>query len=140
MEVEINIWAVLLATLVAMFLGAVWYSKPLLGKQWMKLAGVTEEKARQNSSKAMMRATFSAFLVAYVLSHSIAFAIYFYPERSPISVGFSTAFFIWVGYYLSNHLMMDGFELRPLKLTFINAGYHLLTLVAMALIIAQITY
>ncbi len=39
-----NIWAILVCSVFYVGLGTLWYSKLLLGKQWMKHLGVTEDK------------------------------------------------------------------------------------------------
>ena len=41
---EINIWAVLLATLSSMVVGSVWYTPKVFGNYWMRVAKVTPER------------------------------------------------------------------------------------------------
>ena len=38
-NVDINIWAVIVAAIVNMVVGSFWYSKSLFGKEWAKLVG-----------------------------------------------------------------------------------------------------
>jgi Protein of unknown function (DUF1761) len=140
MEVEINAWAVIIAAAAGMVVGSLWYSKSFFGKQWAGILKLKEDKMKEYAPKAITRAVFSALLTAYILSHVIAFAVAFFPDRTEVSVGLSTALSVWIGFYFTQLFMLDGFEQRPLKLTMINACNHLVTLLAMGLIIASITY
>ena len=45
---NINIWAVLVATLSTFLVGWLWYG-PLFGKAWMSASGMTEEKVQQGN-------------------------------------------------------------------------------------------
>ncbi len=42
--VDINYWAVLVAAVVSMVIGALWYSPVLFGKLWMKYSGLSDKK------------------------------------------------------------------------------------------------
>ena len=41
---SLNIWAILVAGVINMVIGAVWYSRPLFGNQWMAHLGFKEEE------------------------------------------------------------------------------------------------
>ncbi len=40
---ELNIWAILVAAVLNMVIGAVWYSRPLFGNHWMTYLGFGED-------------------------------------------------------------------------------------------------
>lgn len=134
MEVEVNLWAVLLAAVTAMVIGFVWYAKPVFGSTWMKLIGMSEQKAKEASGIAMLWAVLSSLLTAYVLAHVIYLSNVFY-EQDFLESALMTAVWVWLGFFLTTAVMHDGFEQRRKKLTAINAGNSLVTLLAMALVI-----
>lgn len=140
MEVEINAWAVIFAAAVAMVIGSVWYMNKVFGKEWAGLLKLKEDKMKEAAPKAITRAIVASLLSAYILAHIIAFAVNFYPDRGEVSVGLSTAVFVWIGFYFSHMFMQDAFEQRPWKVTVINAGNMLATLLAMGWIIASVSY
>lgn len=51
-EVDVNLWAVLVATAVYFAVGGLWFSV-LFGKQWMKLSKITMEEASKSSSAGL---------------------------------------------------------------------------------------
>ncbi len=48
MNIEVNYISVLLAGVVAMVVGFLWYSPMVLGKPWMKERGFTKESLKKN--------------------------------------------------------------------------------------------
>ncbi len=131
---EINIWAVLLATLSSMLIGALWYSKPLFGRRWMELARVDESRMQSSAVGAYIVTVFASFLTAAVLAGSVAIAQAFY-DGSFFLNSLITAVILWIGFTAARFLTHDAFERRPAALTTINLGYELVTILVMAAII-----
>ncbi|MGZ3933009.1 MAG: DUF1761 domain-containing protein, partial [Bacteroidia bacterium] len=65
-----NIVAVLVAALIPMVLGFIWYNPKVLGKAWMEASGMTEEKAK-NANMALV------FGLSFLFSFFLAFALQF---------------------------------------------------------------
>lgn len=133
-DIEINVWAVVLAALSSFVVGMIWYSKPLFGKSWMKLTGMTEKKAQEAQSKAMISAGISAVLISAVLAgvtymHNTLFG------GSYVNSAVMSALLLGVGLQATVIVLHDGFEQRPLKLSLMNAGNQVTNLVVMGLII-----
>lgn len=134
MDVQINMVAVLLAALSSFVVGMVWYAKPLFGNAWSRMTGMTEDKQKAGMGPAMFKALVAALLTAYVLAHVT------YISQSFFGVSFmesalNTAFWLWLGIAATTIVVHDAFEQRPMKLTAINAGNQLATLLAMGLVI-----
>ena len=72
---KVNIWAVILAGISYLILGALWYSPLLFGKQWMELNGFTEKDLKTN--KPLWMITLVTFLSA------LLFFCDFHGTRSP---------------------------------------------------------
>lgn len=133
-EVSINWLAVVLATVAAMAIGSVWYG-PLFGQKWMKLVGLKKKDIEGDSWTPMYVMVVLAFVQAYILSHFIVYASFFYPDLSGIVIGLITGFWAWVGFsgvaIVSNHM----FSKRSNELIKIDAGNPLVTLLVSGAII-----
>lgn len=137
MNVEVNYWAVLLATLSSFAVGMIWYSKPLFGTAWSKLVKLDEKQQKAGMGKAMGMAFVAAFLTAYVLAH-VAYLSNSFFGNSFLQDSLSTAFWLWLGIAATTIAVHDGFEQRPMALSAMNMGNQLATLLAMGLIIGLI--
>lgn len=136
MDVEINTWAVVLAGASSMAVGAFWYSPGVFGKAWMRF---TKSKMGEGAAPAKMAwmygSVFVASLVtAYVLAHITFLANKFF-GNSFMYDAMCTAFWLWLGLTAARLYTHDTFEERRKKLTLINLGNELVTVMVMALII-----
>jgi Protein of unknown function (DUF1761) len=131
---DINIWAVLLATLSSMLVGALWYSKALFGRRWMTLAKVDESRMQSSAVGAYALTIFASFLTAAVLAGSVAIAQEFYGGSFFLN-SIVTAIILWIGFTAARFLTHDAFERRPAALTTMNLGHELVTILVMAAII-----
>ena len=131
MQPSINYLAVIVSAVARFALGAVWYSA-LFGAKWMELTGMTEEKARS----ANMAVTYGGALVAYVVQAYVLAHFIHYTNAKDAKGGAQCGFWLWLGF--SAVLLMQGtlFEQRSFTLFFINAGYELVSLLAMGIILA----
>lgn len=136
MEVQVNYWAVLLAAASSMVVGSIWYAKGVFGETWGKLAKVDMSRKVEPSAMArLLGLTFLASLVtAYILAHFVFLAHNFF-NNSWIADALSTAFWAWAGFTATRILTHDLFEGRRAKLTALNWGNELVTVLVMALII-----
>lgn len=142
MEVIINYYAVLAATLAAIVLGSLWYG-PLFGKIWMKEVGVTNEMADEfRKDKKKMRGMYRSYLLmaiaslimVYVQVHSLAFAMT-YLNISGVNAALQGAFWNWLGFVMPVSLAGVLWENKSWRWWFITAGYYLVALVIISLII-----
>lgn len=132
MEIIINYWAVLGATVAAVALGALWYG-PLFGKYWMKLVGQTPETMRameMTPAASMAWSVVTSFLMAYVLAHGILFGNA-YLGTSGIGGGLQGAFWYWLGFAVPLTSSVYLYEGKSVKLWVLNAAYYLVTFLAM---------
>jgi hypothetical protein len=138
MEVVINWWAVILATLSTMVVGTIWYSKSVFGKSWMKLIGKTDKDMAKNSAvRPILLTLVVSFITAYVLAHVTFLANHFF-GNSFLQDALSTAFWMWLGFTAARIITHDAFEGRPMKLTWLTISHELVTLLVMGLVIGLI--
>jgi Protein of unknown function (DUF1761) len=125
----LNIWAILVASLSTFLLGGIWYSPAVFGKAWMKENGFTEESLKgANMAKIFGLAFFLALISAVNL------AMFVGPEAD-LSFGAFAGFaagFGWVATFVGTHYL---FERKSFKLFLINAGYSIVALTIMGIII-----
>jgi hypothetical protein len=132
--IDVNYLAIVLAALSSMVVGAIWYSKPIFGRQWAKWAGVNDQTMKKGSAVALTLALLMSLVMAFILAH-VAFLSNFYFNHSFLQDSVFTALWLWLGIALTRVVTHDAFERRPLRLTILNALNMLVTMVVMGVII-----
>lgn len=125
----LNIWAVLVSALSTFLIGGLWYSPALFGKAWMKENNLTEEDLKKGN---MAKIFGLAFVLGLVSAVNLAM---FLGEEADMSSGAFYGFlagFGWVATFVGTHYL---FERKSFKLFLINAGYSVVALTIMGLII-----
>jgi hypothetical protein len=132
-SIDVNWFAIILAAIGSMMIGALWYSKALFGKQWLKEIGKTEEqiKAENTSNKAMAGAAVLALVMSIVLAHQVAIW-----GATTVWLGAQVGFWHWIGFIVPAIGMITLFESRSKKLYAINISYQLASMVLMSVILA----
>ena len=136
MDVQINVWAVVLAAISSMVVGSIWYSKGVFGTTWGKLAKVDMSKAPKPSEMfVLLGSTFLAsLLMAYVLAHVTYLSNAFF-QNDFLQDALTTGFWLWLGFVATRLFVHDAFEGRPKKLTILNISHEFITIMIMAFII-----
>lgn len=132
METPLNIWAVLVAAVSTFVIGGIWYSPAVFGTAWMKENGLTEEKLKNGN---MVKIFGLAFLLGLIAAVNLA--MFMGPEDRPMMGAFwgFLAGFGWVATFVGTHYL---FERKSFKLFLINAGYSVVALTVMGVIIAAL--
>jgi hypothetical protein len=138
-EIRINFIAIIIAVVANFILGYIWYT-PLFGKTWGKHMGfdMNEKPKSSEMLKGMTFMVIGNFLLAYVFAHNWA-AWSFVPgtdKMSPFSNAMMSAVFTWIGFYFPVDLGRVAWERKSWTLFFIDSGYHLASLVLIAMILA----
>jgi len=136
---EVNYLAVLVATVVAFAIGALWYG-PLFGKPWMKLMGYTKKDMEKMKKKGMMMSYALGFLrwlvLCLILSHLLVIIMtgklgIGMVEVWGIGPALATGFFLWLGFVGTVTLSDVLWGGRSWKLWALNNGYNLLAILVM---------
>ena len=133
--VVINYSAVLVAAIISMILGIVWYSPALFGRSWMQSAGLSRADVARAKKKGMTRAYVLAFIGSLVMSFVLAHLIR-YTTATTLTDGFQTGFWVWLGFATPLLLGSTLWEGRPWKFYLINSAYYLLSLLVMGGLLA----
>jgi len=128
--ISVNWLAVLTATLLYFIFGALWYSPVLFANVWMKLRNLNEEDIGDPNPLIFLYSFLLQFLA--VLSLAIFFAaMNIHTPMHGIIAGFGTG----AGILFTTTGTTGLFSDTPLKLHFIDNGYHVLGLTLSGLIL-----
>lgn len=133
----LNLIPVIVAGVVNMVIGALWYSPFVMGKLWMRSMGKTEDEIKQGYSSAKMGLiyvtnTIASLLFAYVLAHIVKFA-----NLNSFTQGANAGFWVWLGFVVTTVIAGYMYESRPKMLYFIFIIYQLFSIVLMGGILAM---
>lgn len=126
LDFDLNLWTVLVAGLVQMVLGALWYSPAFFGKMWMHYMGLTAEHMEKHKKDMWSKYALN-FLAALLMSYILAHFVY-YTESRTFSDGMQTGFWLWLGFIATTFLGSLLWEMKKVQLYYINVGYYLVTL------------
>jgi hypothetical protein len=116
---EINIWAVLVSTVISMVIGALWYSPVLFGNVWAKLVGF--KKDEKHTATGPMIGTVIMTLIA-----TFALAIMIQMTGAVTAVdGLLVALLLCI--IISAKIAVNYFfEGRSFKLYWLTIGFHVI--------------
>lgn len=120
---NINLWAVLTATVAAFLLGGIWYSPAVFCKTWCREAGVDITQNKKGHGAVVFGLAFVLWFIA-----AFVFAMFLGPKPSlsyAVGAGFGVGL-CWVATSFGINYLFAG---RSLKLFLIDAGYHTLQFV-----------
>jgi hypothetical protein len=127
---NVNIWAVIIATIINIVLGMIWYSPKVLGTLWAKEHGFDLEQLKPGLLH-YLGGIVVAFVLAFVLDMMIhAFGI------SGIGKGIAFGFFIWLGFIATTHFSGVIWAKKPFIVYFIDAGYMLVNMIIISALMA----
>lgn len=133
---ELNYLAILVAAVLGMVIGMIWYAPSVFGKAWSRMTGINMDKAEMKP-KHMLAGFVAQLVMAYVLApfiigwHQSEVAMYGADAMSGLSVGLQTGFWLWLGIVATVMLGSVLWERKPFKLYMLNSGYWLVVLLVM---------
>jgi hypothetical protein len=130
--VDINILAVIVAAILNVVVGALWYNAPFLfNRPWLAGIGKTAEQvAADFTILKPLGALVGALVIALLLALLIGWS-----GAASLVQGALIGLLIAVGFTAINNGIKDLFEGRPAKLWLINAGHDVVILTAMGALI-----
>jgi hypothetical protein len=137
-QIHLNYLSILVAVAANFIVGFIWYT-PLFGKRWGRELGLdmTQQPKSPEMIRGMAFMVIGSFFLAWVFAHNIA-AWTFVPamkNNSLFANAMMAAVFTWLGFFLPVDLSRVAWERNSWTLFLINAGYHLISLIVMALIL-----
>ncbi len=131
---EINWPAIIIAAVVPMVVGALWYSPMVFAKKWMALIGKTEEEIKKGANPAAMYGV--SFVAALVMAYVMNYFVHHTMSLTFIQ-GMKIGFALWLGLVVTTNLATVTFEFRPKGLYYMNMAYNLVCMLIMGGILAE---
>jgi hypothetical protein len=128
---SINWLAIVAAAATNFFVGGLWYSPALFIKPWMAMSGVSKAVFDAGLPKALIVDLLASLAMALGLNQVLRLA-----GVNDIGGGLAVAFWVWLAFIAAVLIGTVTHEHRPLKFFLINAGYRLVTLLIMSIILA----
>ena len=129
---DINFLAVGLAAVLTFVLGALWYSPLLFAKPWMAAHGYTEEHVKEMQAGAGKLYGIS-FVCWFVMATVLALIGEHFGENVPAML--HTGLLLWIGFSATTGLTTNLFSDKPIKLWLIDAGYQVVSVTLMAVVL-----
>ncbi len=126
----INVLAVIVAAVVSMIIGMIWYG-PLFGKKWMSLMGMKMPKDKKMPMMPMVMQFVASLVMLFVLAYFIS-----YSGALTMMGALKISGMAWLGFIAANGISSVAFENKPMELYLIGVGCMLVTLLAGGAIIA----
>ncbi len=130
---SVNYLAVVVAAVVSIIIGSLWYSPLLFGNVWMRLQRFTKkdmDKAKQKGMvKSYIMASIGSLVTAFVLGYLIDMI------GKDVYTGILLALLAWLGFIVTTSLGSVLWEGKPVSLYVLNILFHLVNLVVMGLIL-----
>jgi len=135
-QTDINYLAVLVAGIVGMVIGALWYSPVLFGSVWMRAMGKTKESMQaEMQGKSMGKLYVIAFVAQLITAWILAKFIY-YTGAATMAEGFKIGFLLWLGFVATATISAVLWEGKKWSLYWIFNSMQLVVLLVMAWILA----
>ena len=131
---EINWLGVLLAIIAGLLVAFLWYQKGFIADAWETLTGVTPERSKPARVRNMTR----LFIAISMTALGLAVGIHATTKASgdgSVWIALLVGLVSWLAFSASTLLQHNSFELKPARLTAINAGYQLLLFLVMSLVL-----
>lgn len=125
---QINWWSVIVAALSTFLLGGLWYG-PLFGKTWMNYFNFSvEDLKNRNTARTFGFSLILAVIAAFILDMFIG-------HQADLMTGLLAGFFAGLGWVVTFTGIQYLFEMKSLKIFVVNAGYSLVSLTLMGMIL-----
>ena len=136
-NIQIDWLVVVIAAVLNMIIGFLWYSKWLFGKAWIRLAKLSEKEIKD------MEGNKASILYGFVVSLVIAYFLAFfegYLGVTTVSDGMFVGFCLWLGFVATTQITSVIWGKRPFQLFLLDAGCKLLSYLVMSGVIGATTF
>lgn len=131
MEMHAVSWLAIVAAVVAAFVvGALWYSPALFIRPWAEMSGVDGEKFNAGMPRALIVDGISFIVMAWALDQ-----VQQAWGAETLIQGILVCLLVWVGFVATTLLHSVTYEQRPLAFYAINAGYRLVSIMVMGVVL-----
>jgi hypothetical protein len=130
----VNYLAVVVAGVAAFMLGALWYSPALFARQWVAAQGHTPEKLA--AMRQQMTKTYAISFVCFLVTAWVMAVLISRVGVTGALGGMKLGGITWLGFAATIGLTSNLYSGKPLTAFLIDAGYQLVYLIVMGVILA----
>ena len=123
-ELHLNYLAIVVAAIVNMVVGALWYSPLLFAKQWMAWNAMSPEEMKNVNPGPLYAQSLVATLVTYFVLALLIKGM----NATTAGEGMNTAFMIWLGFVTTVQFTANLFSSKKIQAYFLDTGYQLATM------------
>jgi hypothetical protein len=131
----VNHVAVLLAAGVHVLVGTLWYSPLLFQKSWLSALKLTRERLSAEQKRTFATTLTFAALGSLLLAYALAYLLEFTGAHR-VTEALTLGFVVWAGIIVTTGSNGVLFENRSLTAFWINAGYELVAVLLMLVLLA----
>lgn len=130
---ELNIWAILVAALIEVVIGAVWFNAPFaFNRQWLAGIGKTAEQVAADASPMSIVAAVVGSLITAVGLAIVIRGMSITSLAGGLGIGLLAA----IAFSANAAFIKDRFEGRPMGLTVINGTHDIVIFGLMGIVLA----
>ncbi len=137
--VPLNWLSIILAAIVSVIIGGIWYSPSMFGNAWMRSMGWKMEdirKGMKNMTTEKRLAMYGkAFLISLVMAFVLSLLIHLTPPPS-VQNAVELGILVWLGFIATAKLSDMMFEGRSFNYYIINVMYYFVSIIVMSFILA----
>ena len=122
---EINYLAAFVGALINIAIALVWYNPKVFGTIWMKAAG-TENMDMAQEKKAMPKKMFLVLISSFIMAYVLALLVGVF-NATTFAEGVMVAFWVWLGFSMTNEFGRTLWENAPLSLLVVNGAYMIVS-------------
>jgi hypothetical protein len=130
-DIAINIWALIVAALIRVLIGGLWFSPFAFVERWRRVVGIDTATMNAGMPRAIAFDVVGSLVMAFVLVHAVVYA-----GAATLGQGAAVGFFNWLGFIAVVQLSETMHEHRPSHFFAVTTGYNLIALVLMGALLA----
>jgi uncharacterized protein DUF1761 len=130
LDYSVNYLAVIVAAIVAVVIGFIWYAPPVFGTRWMAMIGKTQAELGQPGP------SFALAIVAALVNAGVLVVLARSTHAATIGDGIVLGILAWLGFMGTITLAQGLFEKRPLNLWLLNNAHNVIVQALMGAIVA----
>lgn len=125
---------IIIASVVSMVFGFIWFYPAVFGKKWMALSGFTPESMTEAKNQGMAKVYIGNFIMEIVT----AVVLFNFLKMLEVTTNIGAveiALWLWLGFMLPIEVGQTLWMKRPVTLLFINSLHRLGSIIVIALVL-----
>ncbi|MFH0970643.1 MAG: DUF1761 domain-containing protein [Candidatus Diapherotrites archaeon] len=133
----VNWLAVIVAAVVSLIIGNLWYSPSFFGKQWMRISGHSTKDMKKGtkglSSDTMVKGFILLLVQAFVLAQLFGWIVV-----STVVDGVIIGFWVWLGFIAVTKMMSVLHGKKTIEWFYLSSGHYLVSTLAMSIVLTTL--